>query len=68
MSYTTEKLGALEPITVRVPDAIRMTGLSRSRLYELLRDREIEHIKVGTSTLILVASIRAWVERCRSHA
>lgn len=56
---------AMEPITVRIPEAIRLTGLSRSRLYELLRDREIEFIKVGASTLILVASLRSWVEERR---
>ncbi len=50
------------PITVRVREAVRMIGLSRSRLYELLRDGEIEYAKVGRSTLILVESLRRFVE------
>lgn len=54
-----------EPLTVRVPDAVRMIGVSRSRLYELLKTREIEHIKVGSSTLVLVQSLRDWVESKR---
>lgn len=53
------------PISVRVPEAVRLTGLSRSRLYELLRDRQIEFIKVGSSTLILVSSLHAWIEAQR---
>ena len=51
----------MDPITVRIPEAIRLTGLSRSRLYELLRDGEIDYIKVGSSTLILVESLRAFI-------
>lgn len=65
MTRSSTRAEVMEPITVRIPEAIRMTGLSRSRLYELLRDREIEFIKVGASTLILVASLKAWVESCR---
>lgn len=57
---------ASQPISVRVPGAVRMTGLSRSRLYELMRSGELEYVKVGGSTLILVASLIAIVERRRT--
>jgi excisionase family DNA binding protein len=56
----------LEPISVRVPGAVRMTGLSRSRVYELMKSGEIEFVKVGSSTLILVESLRAFIQSCRS--
>jgi excisionase family DNA binding protein len=55
----------LEPISVRIPDAVRLTGLSRSRLYELMKSGEIEFLKVGASTLILVASLRRFLETKR---
>lgn len=55
----------LEPISVRIPDAVRMTGLSRSRIYELMKAGEIEYIKVGGSTLIPVESLRLFIQRCR---
>jgi excisionase family DNA binding protein len=52
----------IEPISVRIPEAVRLTGLSRSRLYELMKSREIEVVKVGTSTLIPYESLRAFIE------
>ena len=56
----------LLPITVRVPKAVELTGLSRTKLYELIKAKEIEVIKVGSSTLIVVASLHQFVERRRS--
>lgn len=50
-----------DPITVRVPDACRMTGIGRSKLYELIAEGEITIIKVGAMTLIPVASLRAFL-------
>lgn len=55
----------MDPISVRVPDAVRLTGLSRSRIYELMKAGSIEHAKVGSSTLILFASLRGFVEASR---
>lgn len=55
---------ALEPISVKLPEAVRLTGLSRSRIYELMKSGDIEFAKVGSSTLILVESLRAFV---RAH-
>lgn len=51
----------LEPISVRIPEAVRLTGLSRSRLYELMKNGDIEFVKVGSSTLILVESLRRFI-------
>jgi excisionase family DNA binding protein len=56
-----------EPISVRIPEAVRLTGLSRSRLYELMKSGEIEFVKVGSSTLILVGSLRAFIESKRGR-
>ena len=47
-----------EPITVRIPAAVRMTGIGRSKLYELIKAGDVEIVKVGTSTLIKVESLR----------
>ena len=57
--------GALDPISVRIPEAVRLTGLSRSRLYELMGSGEIEFVKVGNSTLILVESLRTFINSKR---
>lgn len=51
----------IEPISVRIPDAVRITGLSRSRIYQLIACGDIEAAKVGRSTVVLVASLRALI-------
>ena len=52
-----------DPISVRVPQAIAMTGFSRSRIYELIKSGELEIAKDGNCTFIPVASLRAAIER-----
>lgn len=54
-----------EPITVRIAEAIRLTGIRRSKLYELIASGDIESVKVGRCTLVPVASLHALVERAR---
>ena len=44
-------------LTVRIPEACRLTGIGRSKLYELIRAGDIRTVKVGTITLIPVASL-----------
>jgi excisionase family DNA binding protein len=56
----------LEPISVRIPGAVRLTGLSRSRIYELMKSGEIEFVKVGASTLIVVESLRKFIHARRT--
>lgn len=65
MAHRTDDARA-ERISVRIPDAVRMTGLSRSRIYELLRSGDIEFAKVGSSTLILVESLRRFIRGRRA--
>ena len=49
------------PLTVRVREACRLTGIGRSKLYELIKAGEIETIKVGHMTLIPMASLTAFL-------
>ena len=55
------------PITVRIPQAIAMIGLSRSKLYEFIKAGDIEVIKVGRSTLIPVDSLQQFIAARRSR-
>ncbi|MAM39624.1 excisionase [Sphingobium sp. PAMC28499] len=57
----------MDPISVRIAVAVTMTGLSRSRLYELIKSGELEIVKDRSSTLIMVASLREAIERRRSR-
>ena len=62
---TDERQPLAEPIAVRVPEAARLIGLSRSRLYELMRRGEVEYVKVGGATLIPYEGLRAFIARQR---
>lgn len=55
----------VEPLTVRIPAAIRMTGIGRSKLYELIQSGDIEIVKIGSATLIPVESLRQLIDRNR---
>lgn len=52
----------IEPIVLGVKDAADFIGLSRSRLYELIGEQKIEARKLGSRTVVPVASLRAFVE------
>jgi len=49
----------LEPLTVRIATAARITGLSRSRIYELIQSGDLETVKVGRATLVKYHSLKA---------
>lgn len=45
------------PITVRINEACRLTGIGRSKLYELIQAGEIDTVKVGSITLVPTESL-----------
>jgi excisionase family DNA binding protein len=49
---------SFDPVTVTVPVALRLSGLGRTKLYELLASREIESVRVGKRRLIVFASLK----------
>lgn len=51
------------PLTVRIREACRLTGIGRSKLYELIAAGELEVIKVGTITLVPVSSLTSFLRR-----
>lgn len=50
------------PLAVRIREACRLTGIGRSKFYELIAAGEIEIIKVGTITLIPTDSLQSFIE------
>ena len=58
-------LGQFDPISVRIPDAVRMTGLSRSKIYSLIAAGDLEAAKVGRSTVITIESLKAVIQARR---
>ena len=52
---------AIEPLTVRIATAVQLTGISRSRLYELIQSGDLKTVKIGRSTLILFTSLKVLI-------
>ncbi|MBJ7499079.1 MAG: helix-turn-helix domain-containing protein [Sphingopyxis sp.] len=48
---------------MRIPDACRFTGISRSTLYLLINRGEVGVVKLGSSTLVLTESLRDFIRR-----
>ena len=59
---------SIEPISMRVPDACRFTGISRSTLYLLIARGKVEVVKMGAGTLVLTQSLREFIEKRRHRA
>jgi len=49
------------PIAVTISDAVKATGLSRSRLYEALKDGSLSAKKAGRQTLISFSDLQAYL-------
>ena len=62
-----DKPQATEPIAVRILEAVRLTGIGRSKLYELIASGDIETVKIGSCTLIPMASLHRLIERAKKQ-
>ena len=51
------------PHAVSVAGAAKLSGLSRSFLYQLIKLGSLPSIKVGARRLIVVAELDAWLDR-----
>lgn len=54
-----------ELLTVRIPTAMRMTGIGRSKFYQLIAAKQVETVKLGSSTLVVVPSLKRFIESLR---
>ena len=62
MPSTLPSSTAVEPIAVPLRDATRIAGLSKHKLRGAIDDGAVEAKKHGSQTLVLLASLRAYVE------
>jgi excisionase family DNA binding protein len=53
----SERIPFAERLTCSVDDASEATGLGRSTLYNMMRDGELEWVKVGARRLLKVRSL-----------
>ena len=49
------------PISYTIPDAVKASGISRTRLYALMGDGSIPAVKLGKRVLIPAAQLAAYV-------
>ena len=47
-----------DPLAVPIPEAVRLSGISRSELYRRLAAGHVRAVKSGARTLILMDSLR----------
>ncbi len=50
-----------ERVTCTVPEALRVTGLGRTKLYELINRESLRTLKIGRRRLIVVESLLALI-------
>lgn len=49
------------PLAVGIPEACKLTSLSRSRLYGEIRDGRLKPRKAGRRTVIPMAELHRWI-------
>lgn len=58
---------ALKPITVTVPTALAVTGLGRTKFYELVKEGRIRTVAIGRRTLVIFADLEKLAEAVASR-
>jgi excisionase family DNA binding protein len=52
-------------VCIRIDHAMRMLGIGKTKLYELIATGELETIHIGRRRLVLRSSIDAMIQRLR---
>jgi excisionase family DNA binding protein len=53
------------PVAHRIPNAVRLAGISRSVIYQLIKRGQLPIVKIGRRTLIADDDLRALINRHR---
>ena len=53
----------MEKLLLNPEEAAAVLGIGRSRVFELMRERELLSVRIGRSRRVPVAAIRSYVER-----
>ena len=56
-----EQAQPTDPLAVGIPEACKLTSLSRSRLYGEIRDGRLKPRKAGRRTVIPMAELHRWI-------
>lgn len=55
------KNSQMEPLAVSVSKAAEMLGISRPKIYDLMRQEGFPSFKVGGRTLVSVEGLKMWI-------
>ena len=58
----------MKPLAIDIDEFCKLTGVGRTKAYELINERQIARIKVGRRSLITYESAEAFIERLRGEA
>jgi hypothetical protein len=53
---------AFSPIALAIEDAPQAVGVSRTRIFQAIRDNEITARKAGRSTIVEIDELKRWVK------
>ena len=48
-------------LAVSINEAVRISGVGRTSIYEAIGDGRVEAVKCGSKTLVLIESLRAFI-------
>lgn len=54
------------PLLIGIPEAAKRLGIGRSKLYELIKAREINLVRIGSRALIPMATLNAFVDKLQN--
>ena len=57
----------ISPLAVTIAEAVKLSGMSRTAIYEALKRREITARKAGRRTLISFADLEAYLARLPTY-
>ena len=66
MPESEAKFDATDPLLVTAEQAATSLSICRTKIYELLRNGELESVRIGTSRRIPAAALAEYVERLRA--
>jgi len=61
----TNEIQMAAPLVVDVKETGRLLGIKQTKVYDLLKTRELPFVKIGRSTRIELAAIHAFIDRQR---
>jgi excisionase family DNA binding protein len=56
---------AVAPVVLTVPEACAVLRISRWTLYELIRSRQLETVKIGSRRVVPMSAVHALLDRLR---